>query len=81
MTVSDVVGMNGAEALQSGGGKRNAWRATDVLHLLHLTNTPLEYTAHTAHSADPKLPFTVMFVILRHKAISKHESCKNFLRS
>lgn len=43
MTVSDVVGMDGAEAQQGRGGERDAGRATDVLHLLHLTYTSLEY--------------------------------------
>lgn len=43
--VSYVVGMDGAEALQGRGGERDAGRATDVLHPLHLTDTPLEDTA------------------------------------
>lgn len=36
--------MNGAEALQRRGGKRDAGRATDVLLPFQLTNTPLENT-------------------------------------
>lgn len=42
--VSNVVGMNGAEALQRRGGERDAGRATDVLLPFQLTNTPLENT-------------------------------------
>ena len=45
VAVSYVVGMNSAEALQGRGGERDAGRSTDVLHPLHLTDTPLEYTA------------------------------------
>lgn len=45
VAVSDVVCMDGAEALQGRGGERDAGRATDVLHPLHLTDTPLEHTA------------------------------------
>lgn len=45
MAVSNIVGMDCAEALQGRGGKGDAGRATDVLHPLHLTNTPLEDTA------------------------------------
>lgn len=49
-----VVGMDGAKALQGRGGERDARRATDVLHLLHLTDTPLEYTAD-----ESKLIFSI----------------------
>lgn len=45
MAVSYVVGMDGAEALQGRGCERDAGRATNVLHPLHLTDTPLEHTA------------------------------------
>lgn len=45
MAVFNVVGMNGAEALKSRSGERDAGRATDVLHPFHLTDTFLEYTA------------------------------------
>lgn len=41
----DIVGVDGAEALQRGGGERDAGRTTDVLQLLHLTDAPLEHTA------------------------------------
>lgn len=47
VAVSDVVSMDGAQALQGGGGERDAWRATDVLHPLHLADAPLEHTAET----------------------------------
>lgn len=42
--VSNVVGMNGAEALQCRGGERDTGRATDVLLPFQLTNAPLENT-------------------------------------
>lgn len=45
VAVSYVVGMDGAEALQGRGGERDAGRAADVLHPLHLADTPLEHTA------------------------------------
>lgn len=45
VTVSCVVGMDGAQALQGRGGERDTGRATDVLHPLHLTDAPLEHTA------------------------------------
>lgn len=44
MAVPDVVGVDGAEALYGGGSERDARRAADVLHLLHLTNASLKYT-------------------------------------
>lgn len=50
VAVSYVVGMDGAEALQGGGGERDAGRATNVLHPLHLTDTPLEYTAEESQA-------------------------------
>lgn len=40
-TVSYVVGVDGAEALQGGGEERDVGRTTDVLHPLHLTDAPL----------------------------------------
>lgn len=47
MSVPYVVGMDGAEALQGGGSERDARRAADVLHLLHLTNASLKYAEGT----------------------------------
>lgn len=57
VAVSDVVGMDGAEALQGRGGEGDAGRATDVLHPLHLTNTPLEDTAERS-----QLLFSVLYL-------------------
>lgn len=48
VAVPYVVGMNGAEALQSRGGERDAGRATDVLHPLHMTDALLEDAAEKA---------------------------------
>lgn len=45
MAFFDVVGVDGAEALQRGGGEGDAGRAADVLQLLHLTDALLEHTA------------------------------------
>lgn len=47
--VSDVVGVNGAEALQRGGSEGDAGRATDVLLPFQLTNAPLENAAEELH--------------------------------
>lgn len=57
MAVSNVVGMDSAETLQGRGGEGDAGRATDVLHPLHLTNTPLEDTAER-----PQLEFSVLYL-------------------
>jgi len=46
VSVSYVVGVDGAEALQGRGCERDAGRTTDVLHPLHMTDTPLEDTAN-----------------------------------
>lgn len=45
VAVFGVVGVDGAEALQGGGGEGDAGRSTDVLHLLHLANAFLEDAA------------------------------------
>lgn len=45
MAFFDIVGVDGAEALQRGGGEGDAGRATDVLQLLHLTDALLEHAA------------------------------------
>lgn len=45
MAVFDVVGVNGAEALQRGRGERDAGGAADVLQLLHQTDALLEHAA------------------------------------
>lgn len=41
-----IVCMDGAEALQGWSGERDAGRVTDVLHFFHMTDAPLEDTAH-----------------------------------
>lgn len=51
VTVSGVVGVDGAEALQGGGSEGDARRSTDVLHLLHLTDASLEDTVR--HGQQP----------------------------
>lgn len=49
VAVFHVVGVDGAEALQSGCGEADAGRATDVLHLLHQADAPLEHAAETTN--------------------------------
>lgn len=85
MAVSDVVGMDGAEALQGGGGEGNARRATDVLHPLHLTNTPLEHTAEKSNKDFCNLtPVTCLKVSIQfinsqenEGEQKSHNSCSN----
>ncbi len=67
MTVSDVVSMDGAEALQHGGGVRDAGRAADVLHSLHLTDTPLE---DTAKEAQPLFRLSLVYLLIYNKYLS-----------
>lgn len=60
MAVLDVVGVDGAEALQRGGGERDAGGAADVLQLLHQADALLEHTVEEqrlwcSEPRDPEL--------------------------
>lgn len=80
--VSDVVGVNSAQALQRRGGERDAGRATDVLLPFQLTNTPLENTAEELHAH--RIKYTKAFVpqcqcnlIKQSQLVSLQRACAN----
>lgn len=80
--VSDVVGVNSAQALQRRGGEGDAGRATDVLLPFQLTNTPLENTAEELHAH--RIKYTKAFVpqcqynlIKRSQLVSLQRACAN----
>lgn len=65
MIVLNVVGVDGAEALDRRRGERDAGGATDVVHLLHLTYTSLKHAEEKiTTSIKRQTPLNTRFPLL-----------------